>query len=390
MRGRSGRHPTTSPGRLPRPRVRSPTRRSSCRSTGAARSCRSPSSTKRSIAWPTTKAVSGSWLATLPPGDVADLRGRAVEHVTKFLECFPPLDPRWRPVTEGAAQFPVAGPIVLRARIDLTLGVPRRDESRKVIVDLKTGRLLHRHREDLRFYALIETLVRDVPPRLLASYSLDSAAAETEEVTIDLLRSTLRRTLDGVERMIEIRFEGRPPTRTPGPACRWCALPQRVRRGSGLVGGRAPERLTARPVTPRRHDGGMPEQPQQRGVVAPPAATTVQFAAAARALAAAARRFGLAAPTFRTPPRLVGLDRTVRRHARGGVVSVRVRGRPWVAVLADMVDGVVAVNRLDARRANRARADLWDAVAAHAGVDPAGLPVSLPGSTARPPTRRVA
>ena len=165
-----------------------------------------------------------SWLAALPPGDVADLRGRAVEHVTKFLECFPPLDPRWRPVTEGTAQFPLAGPIVLRARIDLTLGVPRQGESRKVIIDVKTGRLIHRHREDLRFYALIETLVRDVPPRLLASYSLDSAAAETEEVTVDLLRSTLRRTLDGVERMVEIRFEDRLPTRTASPACRWCAV----------------------------------------------------------------------------------------------------------------------------------------------------------------------
>ena len=166
----------------------------------------------------------GPWLATLPAADAADLRGRAVEHVTKFIECFPTLDPRWRPVTEGSAQYPLAGPIVLRARIDLTLGVPRNQESRKVIIDIKTGRLLHRHREDLRFYALIEALVRDVPPRLLASYSLDSAAAETEEVTIELLRSTLRRTLDGVERMIEIRFEGRLPTRTPGPACRWCVL----------------------------------------------------------------------------------------------------------------------------------------------------------------------
>jgi hypothetical protein len=164
----------------------------------------------------------GPWLAALAPGDAADLRGRAVEHVTKFLECFPPLDPRWRPVTEGTAQYPLSGPIALRARIDLTLGVPRLGESRKVIVDLKTGRLLHRHREDLRFYALIETLVRDVPPRLLASYSLDAAAAEIEEVTVDLLRSTLRRTLDGVERMIEVRFEGRPSTRTAGPACRWC------------------------------------------------------------------------------------------------------------------------------------------------------------------------
>jgi hypothetical protein len=134
----------------------------------------------------------------------------------------------------------------------------------------------------------------------------------------------------------------------------------------------------------------MPEQPLRRGVVAPPAATTVQFAAAARALATAARRFGLAAPSFRTPPRLVSLDRTVRRHGRGGVVSVRIRGRPWVAVLADMIDGVIAVNRLDARRANRARADLWDAVATHTGGGAARPAVALLGSTTRPPTRLVA
>jgi hypothetical protein len=122
----------------------------------------------------------------------------------------------------------------------------------------------------------------------------------------------------------------------------------------------------------------------------PVQATTVRFATAARTLAAAARRFGLAAPTFRTPPRLVGLDRTVRRHPKGGVVSVRIRGRPWPAVVADLVDGVVAVNRLDARRANRTRADLWDVVARHVGVDGAASPVSLPGSAGRAPVRRVA
>ena len=134
----------------------------------------------------------------------------------------------------------------------------------------------------------------------------------------------------------------------------------------------------------------MPEQPQQRTVVVPPAATTVDFATAARALAAAARRFGLAAPTFRTPPRLVGLDRTMRRHAHGGVVSVRVRGRPWAAVVADMIEGVVVVNRLDPRRANRARSDLWTTIAANAGVDPTRPPVLLPGAGSRPVVRRVA
>jgi hypothetical protein len=175
------------------------------------------------------------WLASLGQGDAAELRGRAVEHVTKFVECFPPLDPAWWPVTEGSAHYPRDGAIVLRARIDLTLGMPRSRESRKVIVDLKTGRLSHRHREDLRFYALVETMVRDVPPRLLASYSLDAASAETEDVTVELLRSTLRRTLDGVERIVEIRFEGRDPTRSPGPACRWCQLRRECATGRAWI-----------------------------------------------------------------------------------------------------------------------------------------------------------
>lgn len=119
-------------------------------------------------------------------------------------------------------------------------------------------------------------------------------------------------------------------------------------------------------------------------------ATTVQFADAARALAAAARRFGLAAPTFRTPPRLVGLDRTVRRHAGGGVVSVRLRDRPWPAVVADLVDGVIAVNGLEPRRANRARADLWEVVAGAVGDLSANPPSAAAPAAVPVPGRRVA
>lgn len=98
------------------------------------------------------------------------------------------------------------------------------------------------------------------------------------------------------------------------------------------------------------------------GAASPSRPATVMFAEAAKVLSAAARAHGLAAPSFRTPPRLVGLDRTVRRHPQGGSVAVRVRGRPWPAVVADMIDGVIALNRLESTRANRVRANLWDAV----------------------------
>src|SRR5688500_20312751 len=89
-------------------------------------------------------------------------------------------------------------------------------------------------------------------------------------------------------------------------------------------------------------------------------ASTVEFASAARNLTREARRRGLVGPTFRCPPRLVGVDRTIRRHDDGAIVSVRLRGRPWAAVLADMIEGVVVANRLQPPPADRLRSDLWE------------------------------
>ena len=94
-------------------------------------------------------------------------------------------------------------------------------------------------------------------------------------------------------------------------------------------------------------------------------ATTIDFATAARALTREARRRGLVAPSYRCPPRLVGVDRSIRRRpSAGAVVAVRVGGRPLAAMLADMIEGVVAANRLVAPHADRLRAELWSAMGA--------------------------
>ena len=45
----------------------------------------------------------------------------------------------------------------------------------------------------------------------------------------------------------------------------------------------------------------------------------------------------------------------------GAIVSVRLRGRPWVAVLADMIEGVVVANGLSPPDSDRLRAELWSA-----------------------------
>src|SRR5947207_15559485 len=88
--------------------------------------------------------------------------------------------------------------------------------------------------------------------------------------------------------------------------------------------------------------------------------SSLRFATAVRALAGETRRLGLGMPGFRSPPRLQGVTRSLRRRPDGGAtVAVVVRGRPWPAVVADMVEGIVTANGLTAHDAARARQRLW-------------------------------
>lgn len=91
--------------------------------------------------------------------------------------------------------------------------------------------------------------------------------------------------------------------------------------------------------------------------------SSLRFAWAARRLVAEARCLGLEPPGFRSPPRLRGTDRSLRRRPDGGVVvAVRVRDRPFAVVAADMVDGVLAANGGVAGEAGRHRARLLRSV----------------------------
>ena len=93
-----------------------------------------------------------------------------------------------------------------------------------------------------------------------------------------------------------------------------------------------------------------------------------QFTTLARRVGDQARGLGLAPPAFRTPPRVPGADRTLRRRADGGaVVSVRVEGRGAAAVVGDLVEGVVAANGLAGEAAERAREALLAGVPSGGG-----------------------
>ena len=90
--------------------------------------------------------------------------------------------------------------------------------------------------------------------------------------------------------------------------------------------------------------------------------TTLRFAEAARTLGRSARHHGLTVPTFRSPPRIEDVRRSIRWGGDESTISVVLRDRPWSAVLSDMIEGVLVANRLDRGRADIVRASLWTAV----------------------------
>ncbi len=165
------------------------------------------------------------WLLTASPLELADLRGRAHDTVVKFQECWPPLKAAWAPRTETSIYAELcAGRVVLAGKVDLVLGVARGDEARSLIVDLKTGRSYPGHLDDLRFYALVQTLRIGVPPFRVASYYLDTATFHAEDVTVDTLDVAVRRTVDGAVKMARLLERAIAAAISPGPTCTWCML----------------------------------------------------------------------------------------------------------------------------------------------------------------------
>lgn len=103
----------------------------------------------------------------------------------------------------------------------------------------------------------------------------------------------------------------------------------------------------------------------------------------ARFLAAESREAGLAVPAFRSPPRLAGAARTIRRLGDGAVVAIQIRGRDADAVAADMIEGIVLANRLDPSVAEPVRRRLL------ASVLPAEIDLAAVGAAGSTPSRNL-
>ena len=167
----------------------------------------------------------GRWLNEASEAEHAEVLGMAAERVGKFLECFPPLRASWAPATESPLRAYLAdGRVVLSGRVDLVLGRAQGMAPGKAFVDFKTGTRYLGHIEDLRFYALVETLRLGVPPLRLASYYLDGAVLSCEDVNTDMLEAASQRVADGVRKLVELRHRQREPLAKAGPGCRYCPV----------------------------------------------------------------------------------------------------------------------------------------------------------------------
>jgi hypothetical protein len=113
--------------------------------------------------------------------------------------------------------------------------------------------------------------------------------------------------------------------------------------------------------------------------------TSVRFAQIARQLNTVAKEHGLRTPAFRSPPRTPGLRRSIKRRSDGSAtVSVSLRGRPAVAVVADMIDGVVAANEPGSTRSAEIIDRLWSAATPLLSFQPES---AVSGFSARPASR---
>ncbi|MEM9713190.1 MAG: PD-(D/E)XK nuclease family protein [Actinomycetota bacterium] len=177
----------------------------------------------------------GEWLRHTDDRVRTELIGEATTHVAAFLDGFPPIGRPWRPTCESPRRVELCDDrLVLGGRFDLTLGLPEGETAGRVIIDLKTGAPRPRHREELRYYALLEAMKIGVPPARVASFYLESGRVDFEDVDEGVLEAALRQVVGGVRRLVALET-GATPVERAGPACRWCSLRADCRTGTAWV-----------------------------------------------------------------------------------------------------------------------------------------------------------
>jgi hypothetical protein len=195
-----------------------------------------------------------AFLVGLDAESWAELVQRASDLVTKFTTDWPTLRRRWLPRIESRVRVALCGRrLLLSGSFDLALGAPLGQQARALIVELKSGHRRGEDREDLRLYALLETLARGVPPHRVVTYYADEGECDVEDITVPVLEAAVDRTIEGARRIALLADGRREPELRPNPLCGWCpallrcesgrrsvALPRGGRGGTNAIAGAGP------------------------------------------------------------------------------------------------------------------------------------------------------
>lgn len=177
----------------------------------------------------------GEWLRHTGEPVRAELLSEATTLVSQFLELFPPISRSWRPTCEARRRVELCDDrLVLSGRFDLTLGVPDGDRAGRVVLDIKTGGPRAQHREELRYYALLEAIYNGVPPARVASFYLDSGRVDYDDVDDNVLEAALRHVVGATRRLVALA-SGAEPVERGSAACRWCSLRADCRTGTAWL-----------------------------------------------------------------------------------------------------------------------------------------------------------
>jgi hypothetical protein len=149
--------------------------------------------------------------------DRAEHLAAASARLALFREAFPPLARSWQPVGEQMLIARVGASLTVSGRPDLILG-----RGSRLVLDLKTGVARPVHAEDMRFYAVLATLVFRRAPYRVATVFLESMEWQAEDVTERTLVHAANRLATAAGAAAELLGGRREAELAPGPHCQWC------------------------------------------------------------------------------------------------------------------------------------------------------------------------
>ncbi len=168
-----------------------------------------------------------AWMNSQSPPEAAALRAELADLLHGFRDVWP-LVPQT--VVDASLERALgvscaAGLVRLFGRPDVILASKRHDSyARTLVVDFKTGQARPEHdRHELRFYALLATLVFGAPPFRWATYYVTEGRYDVEDLRRETLEVTARRVVDGIRQQVRIATKEDDALVIRGGAwCRWC------------------------------------------------------------------------------------------------------------------------------------------------------------------------